>query len=266
MPHPTLVNVHLNEIVLAVSAHFHSFPDKPDWISNHGFAMEYSPNPSDLASIPQHLDPYLKAGVSIRHHAYFPQYEIADTDSFTADQATEFHIRHLEAIRGIGEQHVTVHIGLLPERPIDGERAVANLGRIVKHASALGISVALENLKHGATSNPATVVDWSRRSGSGITLDVGHAVSCEGVRRGDFSVPDIVEMFKENLQEVHLYESETDVHHAPQDMRILGDIVERLIETDCRWWTIELDAPIEIQTTRNLVLDHYLKTSPYLRN
>lgn len=266
MSHTTLVNAHLHDVVLAASAHFHSFPEKPDWIVDHGFAMEYSPDPSDLIAIPLHIAPYLEKGVPIRHHAYFPHYEIADTDRSLAEQATTFHIRYLEAIRGIGEQHVTVHIGLTPGKPVDFERAVSNLGKIVEHASKLGISVTLENLKHGVTSNPASVVDWSRRSGAGITLDVGHAVSCEGVRKGEFSVRDIIGMFEENLQEVHLYESETDTHHAPQDMSILGDIVDRLLETDCQWWTIELNSPEEIETTRDLVVDHYLINSPYLKN
>ncbi|WP_419174635.1 TIM barrel protein [Desulfosediminicola sp.] len=266
MSHATLLNGNLHDVVLAVSAHFHSFPRKPEWITAHDFAMEYSPNPSDLSAIPHHVAPYLRKGVAIRHHAYFPQYEIADRDQHLAERATKLHLSHLEAIKGIGEQHVTVHIGLTPEKTIDQERAVSNLARIVEHASNLGISVALENLKHGVTSDPETVVDWSRRSGAGITLDVGHAVSCEGVRNGDFSVLDIVGMFEGNLQEVHLYESETDTHHAPQDMTILGDIVDRLLETDCRWWTIELDSPEEVETTRSLVMDHYLLNSPYLKN
>lgn len=265
MSQTALMNGHLHDVVLAVSAHFHSFPQKPDWIADHGFGMEYSPNPSDLDAIPTHITPYLEKGVSMRHHAFFPQYEIGDTECSLAEQATTFHLRYLEAIRGLGEQHVTVHIGLKPAKPIDRERAVANLCRIVDHASTLGISVALENLKQGVMSNPATVVDWSRRSGAGITLDVGHAVSCEGVQKGAFSVSDIIGMFEENLQEVHFYESETDTHHAPSDMSILGEIVDRLLETDCRWWTIELNSLQEIKTTRDLVIDHYLTTRPYLK-
>jgi len=266
LPLAALVNTGVHDVVLAVSAHFHSFPDKPDWIATQGLAMEYSPDPSDLTAIPLHIAPYLEDGVSIRHHAYFPQYEIADANRAVAEQATQFHLRYLDAIRGIGEPHVTVHIGLTPGREIDRELAVSNLSRIVEHASGLGISVALENLKQGVTSNPRTVVDWCRQSGAGITLDVGHAVSCDGVRRGAFSVPDIIALFGERLQEVHLYESETDRHHAPRDMRILGGIVDRLIETDCRWWTIELDSPEEIQTTRELVEQHLLVNDPYHKN
>jgi sugar phosphate isomerase/epimerase len=259
-----LVNISRSEVVLAVSAHFHSFPEKADWIAEQGLAMEYSPDPSDLTTIAAHLAPYLKRGVSIRHHAYFPHYEIADPDRQRADLATTFHFRYLEAIRDIGEKHVTVHIGLNPTKDIDPERGVSNLGQIVEHASTLGISVALENLKHGLTSNPATVVDWARRSGAGITLDVGHAVSCEGVRSGRFTVQEIIEMFEERLQEVHLYESETDVHHAPRDMSVLGHIVDRLLKTNCRWWTIELDSLKEIETTRDLIIAHFLPHRPCL--
>ena len=266
MSQPTLVNAHLHDVVLAVSAHFHSFPKKPDWSVNHGFSLEYSPNPVNLAVTRQHIGPYLEKGVSIRHHAFFPGFEIADPDRLQAEQATALHIRHLESIRGLGEPHVTVHIGLTPGQPVDRERAVANLGRIVEHAAKYGIAVSLENLKQGPTSEPATVVEWCRRSGAGVTLDIGHAVSSAGVRKGDYSVLDIITMFEHELREVHLYESETDTHHAPRDMSILGDIVSRLLETDCRWWTIELNSPEEIETTRDLVLNHCLQNSPWLKN
>ncbi len=60
-------------------------------------------------------------------------------------------------------------------------------------------------------------------------------------------------MFGQYLIEVHYYEKESDRHFPPQDMRILGPIVDRLRKTQCSWWTIELGAPEEIVMCRNLL-------------
>ena len=53
-----------------------------------------------------------------------------------------------------------------------------------------------------------------------------------------------------------MYERETDRHHPPQDMSILGPIVDRLQETPCNWWTIELTDYAEALSTRTLLLDY----------
>jgi len=63
------------------------------------------------------------------------------------------------------------------------------------------------------------------------------------------------------LVEVHFYESETDRHWAPSNMDILGPIVDRLIATHCRWWTIELEDTQDVLRTRQLLVDHFRKTA-----
>ena len=93
-----------------------------------------------------------------------------------------------------------------------------------------------------------------------ITFDVGHAVSCQAVQDGLLSPLDFLDMVSDRLWQVHIYERETDRHLAPQDMTILGPIVDRLLATGCAWWTIELEDEAEAQATRTLLLD-YLATT-----
>ncbi len=243
-------------ITLAVSAHWNRFPEKFNWITEHGFALEYAPNPSHLDNVKAHLSPYIDCNVPVRHHAYFPGYEIGDPDRVLAEKAMMIHLKALYAIKGIGNQTVTVHVGLTPDQPLDHDRVIKNLSALVAYGKGIGIQVNLENLRFGPTSHPETLLEWTKRSGAKITLDIGHAVSCDRVRQGDFTVPEIVELFSSKLDEVHLYESETNTHHAPQDLSILGPILDRLVRTNCRWWTIELDAYPEILHTRQLVLEY----------
>jgi len=241
---------------IALNAHWHTYPDRFAWIAEHGFALEYSPNPEAFDSLPLHLDALLASGVPVRHHGFFPGCEFADADAEAAERAMRVHIAALEAMRGRGEQVITLHMGLNPDIPLDCGRAVANLARLVEHAADLDITVCLENLRRGPTSDPETVVAWARQAGAAITLDVGHAVSCQRVKDGTLAPLDFVEAFADRLHEVHMYEREADRHYPPEDMGILGPLVDRLLETSCTWWTIELNEYGEILRTRDLLLDY----------
>jgi sugar phosphate isomerase/epimerase len=242
--------------IVALNAHWHTYPERFAWIVEHGFALEYSPNPEAFDAMPMHLDTLLTAGVPVRHHAFFPRYELGHADVSTAERALSIHLAALAAIRRRGEQVLTIHIGLDREAPLDPHRAVSNLTRLVEAARVLGITICLENLRSGPTSNPETVREWARASGAMITLDVGHAVSSQRVQHGELTPCDFVAQFADRLCEAHMYEREVDRHYPPRDMRVLGPVVDGLLNTQCRWWTIELDRCDEALETRRLLLDY----------
>lgn len=245
-------------LTIAVSAKWFTYPNRFRWIAEKGFALEYTPGPQAFHLLPEHIDPLLNAGVRVRHHGFFPGYEIGDLNPENAERAMRVHFAALNAMRGRGEQVLTFHIGLTKGVRIDSGRVAENLGRLVEYGRDLGITVSLENLKRGQTSHPEIVAEWAQKSGAMITLDIGHAVSNERVQNGELTVHDFIEIFEDRLIEAHLYEKETDRHHAPQDMAVLGPIVDRLLETNCSWWTIELDDFEDILRTRILVIDHLL--------
>jgi sugar phosphate isomerase/epimerase len=243
---------------IALAAKWYTFPDRFHWIADHGFAVAYAPNPEDLGSLPEHVDVFIRAGVPVRYHGFLRGYEFGHQDAVMAERGLQMHLSVLEAMRGRGEQVITVHVGLRRDDPIDAGRAVENLSKIVDRANELGTTVCLENLRRGPTSHPATVLAWARASGAMITLDLGHANSSQRVQDGEISTLAFVDAFADRLCEVHMYERETDRHYPPQDMAILGPLVDRLVETQCTWWTIELDDYAEALSTRSLLLD-YLK-------
>ena len=241
---------------IALSAKWHTFPDRFHWIARHGFALEYSPDPEALHMLPEHLNSFLDTGIPVRHHGFFPGYEIGHRDSALAQRATCLHKQALEAMQGFGEQVITFHVGLRQGNPIDADQVVENLAKLVKHARSLGITVCLENLRRGPTSDPETLSAWARASGAMVTLDIGHAVSSHRVQSGELSPLDFLETVADRLWEVHMYEREADRHYPPTDMTILGPIVDRLLYTPCTWWTVELDDYSEALATRALLLDY----------
>jgi sugar phosphate isomerase/epimerase len=242
----------IDTITMAVSSQYHSFPDRFEWIAENGFAMAYTPNGARLDQVRAHVLPYLSRGVPVRYHGYFPGYEIGNVDSHKAAEALELHMRSVDAMEGLGEQVMTVHIGLVPHIELSYDHVQKNLATLIDYAARKGVVISLENLRFGLTSDPEVVVELAEKCGSSITLDVGHAVTCDRVINGEMTVPQIVEMFAHLLKEVHYYEYETDSHYAPADMSILGPVIDGLLETDCTWWTIELNSYSDILNTRRL--------------
>lgn len=242
--------------VLALPADGPSFPQRVEWAADHGLAITYTPDPDALDLLPDHVGLSVRSGVPVRYHGFFPGYEIGDRDSTAAERALRVHLRTLESIRGYGEPVITFHIGLDAGIPLDTHRAVENLGLLVEHGRRLGVTVCIENLRRGVSSDPETIRRWAAATGAGITFDIGHAAGSERVTPGGLSPEDFVGLFRDHLAEVHFYEKETDRHLAPRNMEALGPVVDRLLGTACRWWTIELQEPGEVLSTRALLLDY----------
>jgi sugar phosphate isomerase/epimerase len=249
----------LNNITWAVSSQWHTFPERFDWIGANGFAMAYTPQAEGLQHTAAHVKPYLDQGVPVRYHGFFPGFELGDVDVSRAEQALALHMRAIDAIVGLGDPVMTVHIDLLPSIEVKYSHILQYLGRLAAYARERGVTLCLENLRTGITSDPANVLEIATECGTGITLDIGHAVTCEQVVRKETTVAQIVERFRHRLQEVHFYEYEADTHYAPSDMAILGPVVDALLETDCRWWTIELNHYADILKTRRLALEHLME-------
>ncbi len=247
------ISGYADPVTFAVSCHWHSFPEKPEWVAEKGLAIEYSPNAKRLDDIYPHLASLKEDGVPLRYHAFFPGFEIGDVDYEQAERAMDLHFQFLDRIHGGCHKTVTVHVGLNPQAPINHDRVIRNLGRLVTYGRTLRITVCVENLKRGVASIPENVLCWADQSGSRITLDVGHAVSCELVSRGELSGAQIADMFDHRIEEIHLYGYETDTHLPPADMSLIGPVIDRVLETSCRWWTIELNDYAEIDHTLSLV-------------
>ena len=241
---------------IALTAGWQTYPDRFNWIRENGFALEYSPNPERLEQLPEHIAPFLGSNIPVRYHASFPEYEIGHQKDEIRERAMHIHRAALEAIQGHGQQVVTVHIGLKPEDNLNHEEALENLKRLVEYAARLDITVCLENLRRGPTSHPETIATWARESGAMITLDVGHALSSQRILDGEMIIQDFLGLISDRIEEVHIYERETDRHYPPEDMTVLGPVIDRLLNLECRWWTIELDNYAEALATRDLLLDY----------
>ncbi len=248
-------------LTIALSVQDSEFPDRFYWAQEHDFALEYTPDPLHPEHIAGHVKPFIKEGIPVRFHCRFAVHELGNSDPVEAEHALKTHIDVIDAMSGLGEPVVGVHLNLSQKVPFDEAAGERNLVRLVEYANKKQITVNLENLRRGPGSNPHNIAKWAAASGAMITLDIGHAVESEMVKSGELKTVDIIDLFSGRLNEVHMYGKETDRHYPIENMEQHGLFVDRLLPTRCEWWTIELDYFQEALNTRRLLLEHICKTT-----
>jgi hypothetical protein len=249
---------HGNRLTIALSVQAKEYPERFLWAQDHAFALEYTPDPLAIQLIEPQLRPFLTAQTPVRWHCRFFHFEMGNADPREAEEAFRMHADVVTAVAGIGEPVITVHLNLLPSAPFDCGRGVENLSRLVEHAGKLGMTVCLENLRRGPTSNPRQVLAWAQASGAMITLDIGHAVSSDLVKGGEMTLVEVIEIFRERLHHVHMYDREEDRHYPIEDLAAKKAAIDRLLSLGarCSWWTIELDDCGEALHTREILTDY----------
>ncbi len=204
------------------------------------------------------------ADFEVRYHCRFFQHEIALPGS-AGIHALAFYKVVLRRIQAAGARFMTLHIGLgqPANSGLDLTCAAHNLRELVDAGRRAGVTVCLENLAGGWTSNPRIFNYLIRNSGAGITVDFGHALAAEP-GGGPEAFREFVSAFPERVANSHIYHREVPGSgHTPPN--VLDDILERLhllkTETDCRWWTIELHEPNDILHTRRIIVDYLNRSS-----
>ncbi len=240
-------------LTLAGSARWSHGHERLDWLYAHDFAIEIAPDLENLNRLAPRIWPYVQKGLPVRFRTS-AGYEIGDAEPAAAQWALGRHMALVDAVSEYEEPVITCYIGLTRGRGVSGKHAVANLTALVDYARKRGVTIALVNLKQGPTSTPERHVQWARRAGAKITLDLGHALSCSAAQR--VKIDDYIDRVADRLVGVHFYEKKTYRRHPPADMQVLGPVVDRLAQTDCRWWTIALENLWEMKVTRRMALNH----------
>lgn len=240
-------------LTLAGSARWSHGHERLDWLYAHDFAIEIAPDLENLSRLAPRIWPYIQKGLPVRFRTS-AGHEIGDAEPAAAQWALGRHMALVDAVCEYEEPVITCYIGLTRGRGISGKNAVANLTVLVDYARKRGVTIALVNLKQGPTSTPERHVQWARRAGARITLDLGQALSCSAAQR--VKIDDYIDRVADRLVGVHFYEKKTYRRQPPADMRVLGPVVDRLAQTDCRWWTIALENLWEMKVTRRMALNH----------
>jgi sugar phosphate isomerase/epimerase len=192
--------------------------------------------------------------------------DLGHEDSTKVFSALNLFQRVIRLVSKTNGRFLTLHVGLGHNTThiLSWERTITNLRSLVQYGADRGVKVCLENLAWGWTSKPNLFEKLIRRTGAGVTFDIGHAQACESVSNQYFSPEDFVSPHPDRVHNAHIYHTEiSGLGHVPPDG--IEDIKERLDtlrQTGCLWWVIEIRDAQQLLRTKQ-ILDGYIeKTFP----
>jgi sugar phosphate isomerase/epimerase len=222
--------------------------------------IEYSFDPGNLSSALRDAEAIHRLAdrdVEMRYHFPLGRFELANLDESSADEALVQFLSATDIVAKSGGRYLTVHAALhggAHEYPVFA-RTKERLQALVEHGREVGVTVCLENLYWGLTSEPEHFADLVEFADAAVTLDVGHAVSSETARAGTTTGAEFAQTLAPRIVGAHVYDREDPHHIAPTDLERIGDTLAVLLsETACRWWVIELFSAKEIRSTRGMLL------------
>lgn len=191
--------------------------------------------------------------VEVRFHYPLGPLDLSHGDPHEANRALASMREACDLAAKCHVRYLTVHLGLPRGAPATRvSSAVDRLAALVDHGRTRDVTVCLENLRWGLTSEPDAFLDLVCRSGAAVTFDVGHASSSDAAKNG-YSAARFARLVSEHVRNAHVYEREDPHHIAPDSLDNIASALEVLLETACDWWVVELFDADEIRRTMQLL-------------
>jgi sugar phosphate isomerase/epimerase len=238
-----------------------------EFANQYGFSgIDYSLDPKNLPATPTQESGWVKeisalGPLEVRYHCPFERVDLGHDDAAKAIEAEVLFRRIIRLISKAGGRYVTIHIGLghHSTEPLSWEITIDKLRRLVNYGRTMSVKVCLENLAWGWTSKPNLFEKLIRRSGAGVTLDIGHAHACESVQSQQYAIEDFVSPHADKVCNAHIYHTELpDLGHiGPKKREEIEDRLSLLKNIGCEWWVIEIRKGEELLEARKIV-DEYL--------
>ncbi len=201
----------------------------------------------------------------VRYHCPFYRIDLGHDDPARAADADAVFRKIIRLLSKAGGQYLTIHIGLGQDStlPLSWEATIQNLRSLVHFGAEHRVRVCIENLAWGWTSKPNLFEKLVRRSGAGVTLDIGHAYVCESVRSQQYSFEDFANPHPDRVFNGHVYHTEISGrgHIPPQGSQDIEDRLSLLLHVGCPWWVIEIKDPAPFLGTLKIIKDFLEKPS-----
>lgn len=246
---------------------FHETGKLKTFAREHGFhGIDWSFDLDRLPETPLQESRWVKeqsilVPFEVRYHCPFYRIDVGHDDPGRAKEAGAIFRRIIRLVSKAGGRYLSIHIGLgrNSTEPLSWEATLTNLRRLVQFGAEQRVKVCLENLAWGWTSRPNLFEKLIRRSGAGVTFDIGHARVCESVRSQQYAVEDFVTPHADRVFNAHIYNKEVSGvgHIAPERLKDIRERLELLQNIGCEWWVIEIKEPAGLLQTKKII-DGYL--------
>jgi sugar phosphate isomerase/epimerase len=193
------------------------------------------------------------AGLGLRFHAPAADVELGHQDPAIADASLRYLTMYIGFLADVAPTTLTVHVGSrsIPMDLLSWETTLAHLRQVATIGREHGVTVCLENLKRGWTSDPTRLLAMAEAANSSITLDLGHANASPFVRDGG-TLEAFAGIVMARVANVHVYALETpEGRHEPlETLNGHGRALDRLLTHERRTWVLELSNTEDLATTR----------------
>jgi sugar phosphate isomerase/epimerase len=250
---------------LAVTNIFEEITELKAFANEHALqGIDWSFDLDDLPGTPMEESRWVReqallAPFEVRYHCPFYRIDLGHDDPVRAGEADAIFRRIIRLVSKAGGKYLTIHIGLgrNSTEPLSWDTTIENLRRLVQFGGEHGVRVCLENLAWGWTSRPNLFEKLVRKSGAGVTLDIGHAHACESVRTQQYSFEDFVTPHPDRVFNAHVYHTEISGrgHMPPQVPEDIRDRLSLLLSVRCNWWVIEIKDPKPLLGTLRIIKD-----------
>ena len=202
------------------------------------------------------LDP-----LEVRFHCPFPKVDIGHENPVVGEAAMDLFQRVTKLVSKAGGKFLTLHIGLGQDTTtiLSWNDTIKNLREMVRYGAEKGVSVCLENLAWGWTSKPNLFEKLIRRTGAGVTFDIGHAQVCEAVTSQQFDAEDFVTPHVNRVFNAHVYNTEIPGvgHIPPQQLDDIKSRLDLLKRINCNWWTLEIKDVEGLLQTKQIINNYF---------
>ena len=234
-----------------------------EFARDHGFSgIDWSFDLNQLPAAPAEESKWVEdmsglVPLEVRYHCPFYQIDLGHNDPNEAKKAATLFRRIILLVSKVEGRYLTIHIGLgrNSTEPLSWDATIGNLRHIVQFGADHRVTVCLENLAWGWTSRPNLFEKLIRRSGAGVTFDIGHATECESVRSQLYTMEDFVTPHSGRVFNAHIYHREiSGFGHTPPDHPAdIEDRLSLLLEIGCEWWAIEINETGGLLKTKRII-------------
>lgn len=203
--------------------------------------------------------------LEVRYHCAFREADPGDMDASRATDAQEILRSACRLVSRLRGKYMTIHMGLGRDsmENLHWERTLACLRNLVAYGRGLGVVVCLENLADGWSSRPELFERLIRKSGAGVTIDIGHARVCPSVECRYYSFEDFVLPHENRVFNAHIYHEErNDKHLPPGQVRDVAERLELLMGLPCDWWVLELREEAPLMATLEIIREFFQSRTP----
>ena len=231
--------------VIANSSLCAKYPDEVISIAQNNIdkAIEWDLNyiPPTLSSVRKEglANCIIENGLKIRYHLPYSFVEIGHNDTNIRDFSLLVMRQYLDFIHSLQGAFAVIHIGYFENCTL--QDCLTNLQKTADYAKQLGITLCVENLLQGITTNIEYLFELLNVDNVCLCLDTGHA---NVVNQSNNNYIPLLLSVLDKVKHSHIYFSEdSNFNHIPFDKETLdnSEIMIALAESSCDWFSMELD-------------------------